>query len=54
MAKQLGVDVGGRLTFDLQGVSVEAEVASLRKVDWQDARTNFFVVFSPARSTARR
>jgi len=47
MAKQLGVDVGGRLTFDVQGVPVEAEVANLRKVDWQSLGTNFFVVFSP-------
>jgi len=47
MAKQLGVDIGGRLTFDVQGVSIEAEVASLRKVDWQTLGTNFFVVFSP-------
>jgi len=47
MAKQLGVDVGGHLTFDVQGVPVEAEVASLRKVDWQSLGTNFFVVFSP-------
>ncbi len=47
MAKQLGVDVGGRLTFDIQGVPVDAEVASLRKVDWQTLGTNFFVVFSP-------
>ena len=47
MAKQLGVDIGGRLTFDVQGVPVEAEVTSLRKVDWQTLGTNFFVVFSP-------
>ncbi|HEV8583893.1 MAG TPA: FtsX-like permease family protein [Methylomirabilota bacterium] len=47
MAKQLGVDVGGRLTFDIQGVPVDAEVTSLRKVDWQSLGTNFFVVFSP-------
>ena len=47
MAKQLGVDVGGHLTFDVQGVSVDAEVASLRKVDWQSLGTNFFVIFSP-------
>ena len=47
MAKQLGVDIGGRLTFDIQGVPVEAEVTSLRKVDWQSLGTNFFVVFSP-------
>jgi putative ABC transport system permease protein len=47
MAKQLGVDIGGRLTFDVQGVPVEAEVTNLRKVDWQTLGTNFFVVFSP-------
>jgi len=35
-------------------VSVEAEVASLRKVDWQTLGTNFFVVSRRARSTARR
>ena len=47
MARQLGIDVGSRLTFDVQGVPIEAEVASLRKVDWQSLTTNFFVVFSP-------
>jgi putative ABC transport system permease protein len=47
MAKHLGVEIGGRLTFDVQGVPVEAEVTNLRKVDWQTLGTNFFVVFSP-------
>jgi putative ABC transport system permease protein len=47
MARRLGVDVGSRLTFDVQGVPIEAEVTSLRKVDWQSLTTNFFVVFSP-------
>jgi putative ABC transport system permease protein len=47
MARQLGIDVGSRLTFDVQGVPIEAEVTSLRKVDWQTLTTNFFVVFSP-------
>jgi putative ABC transport system permease protein len=47
MARQLGLDVGSRLTFDVQGVPIEAEVTSLRKVDWQSLTTNFFVVFSP-------
>ena len=46
MARQLGIDVGSRLTFDVQGVAIEAEVTSLRKVDWQSLTTNFFVVFS--------
>jgi len=46
-AQRLGVDVGSTLTFDVQGVPVEAEVMSLRKVDWQSFSTNFFVILSP-------
>ena len=46
-ARYLGVDVGGRLTFDVQGVPVEAEVLSLRKVDWQSLSMNFFAILSP-------
>jgi putative ABC transport system permease protein len=46
-ARALGVDVGGTLTFDVQGVPVTAEVLSLRKVDWQSLGANFFVIFSP-------
>jgi putative ABC transport system permease protein len=47
VARLLGVDVGGTLAFDIQGVRVEGEVMSLRKVDWQSLSTNFFVIFSP-------
>lgn len=47
MARRLGIDVGSRLTFDVQGVPIEAEVTSLRKVDWQSLTMNFFVLFSP-------
>ena len=46
-ATVLGVDVGGRLTFDVQGVPVEAEVENIRRVDWQSLTLNFFVIFSP-------
>jgi putative ABC transport system permease protein len=46
-ARALGVDLGGTLTFDIQGVQVTAEVLSLRKVDWQTLGANFFVIFSP-------
>jgi putative ABC transport system permease protein len=46
-AKALGVDVGSSLGFDVQGVRIEARVASIRKVDWQSFSTNFFVIFSP-------
>ena len=47
-ARHLGVDLGSRLTFDVQGVAIEAEVTSIRRVDWQSLTTNFFVVLSPA------
>lgn len=46
-ARHLGVGVGSRLAFDVQGVKVEAEVTSLRQVDWQALTTNFFVILSP-------
>lgn len=46
-ARYLGVDVGGTLTFNVQGVPVEAEVMSLRKVDWQSLSMNFFAILSP-------
>jgi putative ABC transport system permease protein len=45
-AKALGVDVGSRLAFDVQGVTIEASVDSVRRVDWQSLSTNFFVIFS--------
>jgi putative ABC transport system permease protein len=46
-ARALGIDLGGTLTFDIQGLEVTAEVLSLRKVDWQTLGANFFVIFSP-------
>jgi putative ABC transport system permease protein len=47
IAKSLGVGVGGRLTWDIQGVPITARVTSLRKVDWRTFGANFFVIFSP-------
>jgi putative ABC transport system permease protein len=46
IAKNLGITVGGTLGFDIQGVTVQARVVSLRRVDWQSFNTNFFVIFS--------
>jgi putative ABC transport system permease protein len=46
-AMHLGLRIGDRLTFDVQGVPIEAEVASIRKVDWQALSTNFFMILSP-------
>jgi putative ABC transport system permease protein len=45
IAEQLQVDLGDNLTFDVQGVPVETEVTSVRKVDWYRVEPNFFVVF---------
>lgn len=47
IAKDLGVGVGDAITLDVQGVPVEARVASLRQVDWSRFNLNFFMVFPP-------
>jgi putative ABC transport system permease protein len=45
IAKDLGLTIGDTMVFDVQGVLLKAQVASLRKVDWKRFQTNFFVVF---------
>jgi putative ABC transport system permease protein len=45
IAESLRVGLGDGLDFDIQGVTVQTYVASLRQVDWQRIRPNFFVVF---------
>lgn len=44
---ELGLALGDRITFDVAGESVEAEVANFREVQWDSFRPNFFLVFSP-------
>jgi putative ABC transport system permease protein len=45
IAETLHVTVGDKLEFEVQGVPLQTEVASLREVDWQRVQPNFFVVF---------
>jgi putative ABC transport system permease protein len=45
IAESLGVTLGDRLEFDVQGVRIPVYVASLREVDWRQMRGNFFVIF---------
>ncbi len=45
IAETLRVGIGDRLEFDLQGVPLVTEVASIREVDWQRLRPNFFIIF---------
>ncbi len=43
----MDLDVGGTITFDILGRRVTAKVTSIRRVDWQNSRTGFYVVFRP-------
>ncbi len=47
-ARELGLEVGDRLAFDVGGQPVEAEVASLRRLEWESMQPNFFIILSPA------
>jgi len=46
-ALRLGAKVGSMLVMDIQGIKVKAAVTSIRKVDWRNMRTNFYMIFSP-------
>ncbi|OMT55563.1 ABC transporter permease [Burkholderia pseudomallei] len=48
LAKTLGVKTGDTLRFDVTGLTVDAPVTSVRKLDWGTFRVNFFVLMPPA------
>lgn len=45
LARDLRVEIGDEIEFDVQGVPVKTVVGSIRRVDWQRMAPNFFVVF---------
>lgn len=47
LAETLNLKLGDRLTYDIAGNRVEAAITSLRKLDWDSMRVNFFVVSPP-------
>lgn len=47
IAQSLGIRVGDVLGYDVAGQRLEAPVTSLRKVEWDSFRVNFFVVSPP-------
>ena len=47
IAESLRVKVGDTVTFDIAGTPLTSKVTSLRKVDWDSFRVNFFAVFPP-------
>jgi putative ABC transport system permease protein len=48
LAETLNLRLGDRLTYEIAGNRVEAIVTSLRKLDWDSMRVNFFVMSPPA------
>lgn len=44
IAVTLGIALGDVLTFDVAGNRIDARVSSLRKVNWDSMRANFFVI----------
>ncbi|MCB9959938.1 MAG: FtsX-like permease family protein [Rhodospirillaceae bacterium] len=47
VADAFGIGVGDRLTVNVLGRPIEAEIASVRDIDWQNMRFNYTLVFSP-------
>ncbi len=47
IAQTLGIRLHDRLTYDIAGSRLEGTVSSLRKVQWDSFRVNFFVVTPP-------
>lgn len=43
----MGLDLGGTITFDILGKKIDARVSSIRRIDWRNARTAFYVLFRP-------
>ncbi|MEG0822470.1 MAG: FtsX-like permease family protein [Burkholderiaceae bacterium] len=48
IAKTLGLKLGDALQFEIAGRKLEARITSLRKVNWDSMRANFFVIMPPA------
>lgn len=45
LARDMQLALGDELEFDVQGVPMQARVASLREVEWRRLSPNFFIVF---------
>ncbi|WP_345792146.1 FtsX-like permease family protein [Thauera sp. JM12B12] len=46
LAQTFGLEVGDRVTFEIAGQRVEAPITSVRKLDWDSMRVNFFFIAS--------
>ncbi|MCF8173464.1 MAG: FtsX-like permease family protein, partial [Candidatus Methylopumilus sp.] len=48
LAKTLSLALGDVLEFDIAGQMINVTVTSLRRVDWDSMRANFFAILTPA------
>jgi len=48
LAQRLHIGLGQRLRFDVAGQVIDATVTSVRKVNWDSMRVNFFVIMDPS------
>ncbi len=46
-ADRMNVDLGDRVTLDIQGIPLTARVTSFRKIHWQAMRPNSILILSP-------
>ncbi len=46
LAQTFGLEVGDRVSFEIAGQRVEAPITSVRKLDWDSMRVNFFFIAS--------
>lgn len=47
LATNLKLKLGDKLTFDIAGQMVEGTVTSIRKLDWNSMRVNFYAILNP-------
>ena len=47
LAETLGLNLGDELTYVVAGMPLSARITSLRKLDWDSMRVNFFVIAPP-------
>ncbi len=44
-AERVKVKVGDKMTFDVQGIEMQAQVGSIRQIRWTSFQPNFFILF---------
>jgi putative ABC transport system permease protein len=47
LAETLGLKLADKLSYDIAGRRYEGQITSLRKLDWDSMRVNFFVLAAP-------